>query len=298
MSSDTLMMNGGNSGALLNGNTNLDFGEPSTSTQEPVAMNSSTVEQTYDSLFPALPEGNNLNRPTNFTQWSTPAGHANANGSADSTANNSHSVKSMKVRSSKVTEHFTVLGEEKRDTRKICADIAKETNTDIEMTNISKGLTFLITGKTDMVREAKKRISAELTVPTVYELEIPKEAYGSILGKNGNRLKDLEQRSGAKITLPKNDSNDLIKIKGSNEAITQAIHEIQLISAEALSKCKEVISIEKEYHAFISGPFNETLTQLQQETGAKINIPPFSFNKSDIVITGDQNAIQAAKERI
>ena len=125
-----------------------------------------------------------------------------------------------------------------------------------------------------MVREAKKRISAELTVPTVFELEVPKEAYGFILGKNGNRLKEIELRTGAKISLPKNDSTDLIKIKGSRDAIESAIHEIQVVSTEALSKCKDTISIEKKYHAFINGPFNETLNQIQAETNAKISIPP------------------------
>lgn len=211
MSSDTLLMNGGNGAPLLNGNMN-DFVE---SSQEQVPMSSTssnTIEQTYDSLFPALPEGNNFGRTTNFTQWSTPSSHSNPNGS-DLTSNG-HSSKIMKVRSSKVTEHFTIFGEEKRDTRRICADIAKETDTDIEMTNNSKGLTFLITGKQQKVKEAKKRISAELTTPTVYEFEAPKEAYGFILGKNGSRLKELEQRTGAKVTLPKSDSNELIKIKG------------------------------------------------------------------------------------
>ena len=296
MSSDTLLMNGSNNnGTLLNGNTNLDFVE-SSSSREQVAINSSAVEQTYDSLFPALPEGNLNNFGRNqasYSQWSTQS----TNGS-DLSNNGNSTTKIMKVRSSKVTEHFTILSEEKRDTRRILAEIARETNTDIEMTNSSKGLTFLITGKVEKVKEAKKKISAELTVPTIYELEVPKESYGFILGKNGNRLKEMEQRTGAKISLPKADSNELIKIKGSREAIELAVHEIQLISAEALSKCKEVISIEREYHAFISGPFNETLTQLQQETGAKINIPPFAFNKNDIVLTGDQNSINAAKERI
>lgn len=147
MSSDTLLMNG-NNGTLLNGSANLDYGEASTSgSQEPVAINSNTIEQTYDSLFPALPEGNNsFGRSTNYTQW-IPSSLSNANGS-DLSSNNGHgSAKIMKVRSSKVTEHFTILSEEKRDTRRICAEIAKETNTDIEMTNTSKGLTFLITGE-------------------------------------------------------------------------------------------------------------------------------------------------------
>lgn len=145
MSSDTLLMNGGNNGTLLNGNAALDYGEASSSSQEPVAINSSAVEQTYDSLFPALPEGNNFGRTTNFPQWSAAASPANANGSEASA--NGHASKIMKVRSSKVTEHFTILSEEKRDLRRICADIAKETNTDIEMTNSSKGLTFLISGE-------------------------------------------------------------------------------------------------------------------------------------------------------
>lgn len=144
MSSDTLLMNGGN-GALLNGNA-LDYGEASTSSQEPVAITSGAGEPTYDSLFPALPEGNTFGRTANFSQWSAPLSlGSNANGS-DASANG-HQSKIMKVRSSKVTEHFTIMSEEKRELRRICADIAKETNTDIEMTNSSKGLTFLISGK-------------------------------------------------------------------------------------------------------------------------------------------------------
>lgn len=146
MSSDTLLMNGGNNGTLLNGNAALpDYGEASSSSSsqpEPVAINSAAIEQTYDSLFPALPEGNNFGRSPAFPQWSALSNLSNANG--DSAANGQ---KIMKVRSSKVTEHFTLFCEEKRELRRICADIAKETNTDIEITNTSKGLTFLISGE-------------------------------------------------------------------------------------------------------------------------------------------------------
>ena len=141
-------MNGGNNGTLLNGNAALpDYGEASSSSSsqpEPVAINSNAVEQTYDSLFPALPEGNNFGRSPAFPQWSA-LSLSNANGG--DLAANGHASKIMKVRSSKVTEHFTILSEEKRELRRICADIAKETSTDIEITNSSKGLTFLISGE-------------------------------------------------------------------------------------------------------------------------------------------------------
>lgn len=142
MSTDTLLMNGGSS--QLNG-TQLDYSGEASNSQEQVAINSSAVEQTYDSLFPALPDqGLNSGRSANIPQWSTSNQHSNANGS--DLSNNGHTNKIMKVRSSKITEHFTILSEEKRDTKRICREIAQETNTDIEMTSTSKGLTFLITG--------------------------------------------------------------------------------------------------------------------------------------------------------
>lgn len=55
---------------------------------------------------------------------------------------------------------------------------------------------------------------------------------------------------------------------------------------------------QKEYHPFINGPFGETLKAIQEETGAKVNIPPPSANKNEISISGETNSVALAKDII
>lgn len=52
----------------------------------------------------------------------------------------------------------------------------------------------------------------------------------------------------------------------------------------------------KIYHPFIIGPNGENLNK--SDTNARINIPPQSVMKDDIVITGEIEGVQLAKARI
>lgn len=64
-------------------------------------------------------------------------------------------------------------------------------------------------------------------------ISIPKEHHRWILGKNGQRLKELEKNTGTKITIPGiNDSSDKITVVGTRESIEKALHEIKVISDE------------------------------------------------------------------
>ena len=159
---------------------------------------------------------------------------------------------------------------------------------------------FAQPGKEDHVLEARRRLANDFQSHGTCSLSVPRENYRFILGKSGAKLQDLEKRTGAKITVPKIDSdpNETIQIKGAKESIEKAVHEIQLICSEAMSNCKETILVDREYHPFIVGPFGETLAHLQQESGAKINVPPPSVNKNDIIITGEQNAVNKAKQLV
>lgn len=60
----------------------------------------------------------------------------------------------------------------------------------------------------------------------------------------------------------------------------------------------ERLDIPKVYHPFLFGPFNETVNQIKNETGARINIPPPSVNKNELTITGEKEAVALAKEKI
>ena len=65
------------------------------------------------------------------------------------------------------------------------------------------------------------------------ELSIPKEHHRFILGKNGAKLKSLENLTATRITIPRHeDPTDFIKITGTKEGLDRARHEIQMISDE------------------------------------------------------------------
>src|SRR5699024_4499755 len=131
------------------------------------------------------------------------------------------------------------------------------TSTDIQLTQSKDGaLTFLISGKLEATNLAKRLLSSEYQAQMVHSLPIPKEHHRLILGKAGKKLLDLEQATGTKIQMPKQEEkSDIIRISGTREAIDKAVHEMQLVSSEALSRSIERVNMPKIYHPFVVGPF-------------------------------------------
>lgn len=62
---------------------------------------------------------------------------------------------------------------------------------------------------------------------------IPKEHHRFVIGKNGEKLQELELKTATKIAIPRpDDLSANIRITGTKEGIEKARHEILLISAE------------------------------------------------------------------
>lgn len=95
-----------------------------------------------------------------------------------------------------------------------------------------------------------------------------------------------------------NDLSDKIIITGTKDGIEKAEHEIRITSDEQSKKAFERVCVPKMYHPFIVGAMNEKLNLLIAETGARINVPPPSVNKDEIVIAGEKEGVLAAKARI
>lgn len=65
---------------------------------------------------------------------------------------------------------------------------------------------------------------------------IPKEHHRFVIGKNGEKLQELELKTATKIQIPRpDDPSNQIKISGTKEGLEKAKHEILLISAEQVS---------------------------------------------------------------
>ncbi|RWS27624.1 vigilin-like protein [Leptotrombidium deliense] len=247
----------------------------------------------YDEIFPALPD--------------TDTNHSKIK---DETVKPEPWSQKMKVRSTNITQIFRISPHERRyqqsfaqfgeNTLKSCAEIMKKTSTHIETSNSKDGtVSFLITGKDENVLQAKKMIASEFKVQDSAMLAIPKQHHRFILGKNHKKLQDLERLTGTKILVPKQtDASEEIRIVGPKDSVEKAIHEIQLIANDAASRANERITVPKIYHPFITGPYNENLNVLMEETGAKIHIPPPSVQSDEISITGETEAVTLAKQRI
>lgn len=65
---------------------------------------------------------------------------------------------------------------------------------------------------------------------------IPKEHHRFVIGKNGEKLQELELKTATKIQIPRpEDPSNQIKISGTKEGLEKAKHEILLISAEQVT---------------------------------------------------------------
>ncbi|XP_068970122.1 vigilin isoform X2 [Bombus flavifrons] len=244
---------------------------------------------TYDETFPVLPES-----------ASSSSGKLNI-----FSINNN-----LQLGRITITQMFRVPGEERkfdhsdkfgeRESIRTCKTIMKETNTIIEIaTSKDQSLTFLITGKQNQVLEAKRRILTTFQTQASKQISIPKDHHRWILGKQGQRLKDLEKTTATKINVPSvQDQSDTITITGTKEGIEKAEHEIRVISDEQSRKAFERISVPKIYHPFIHGAHNENLSAMMADTGARINIPPASVQEDEITIAGEKEGVLAAKQKI
>lgn len=186
------------------------------------------------------------------------------------------------------------------ESKRICQQISKETGAQIEIASgKNQSLTFLIKGKAVELLDARRKILMHFSTQATRSLSIPKEHHRIILGKAGKRLRDLEQLTATKINIPnQNDDSDIITIAGTKEDIEKAEHEIRQLSAEQYKKSLDRISVPKIYHPFIVGPYNENLNKITEETGAKVNVPPQSVQKDEIVIMGEKDAVAAAKAKV
>lgn len=70
-------------------------------------------------------------------------------------------------------------------------------------------------------------------------MAIPKEHHRFVIGKNGEKLQELELKTATKIQIPRpDDLSNQIKISGTKEGLEKAKHEILLISAEQVTKSR------------------------------------------------------------
>uniref|UniRef100_A0A8C7IIZ5 Vigilin n=1 Tax=Oncorhynchus kisutch TaxID=8019 RepID=A0A8C7IIZ5_ONCKI len=252
-----------------------------------VAEQAEQQDMTYKDAFPPLPEK-----------------AASPEGTQEPV--NAWTSKIRPLKSSVITQVFHVPLEERKykdinqfgegDQAKVCVDIMHKTGAHLELSMAKdQGLSIMVSGKLDAVMKARKEIVSRLQTQASATVAIPKEHHRFVIGKNGEKLQELELKTATKIQIPRpDDPSNHIKISGTKEGLEKAKHEILLISAEQDKRAVERVNIDKVFHPFITGAYNKLVADMMQETGARINVPPPSVNKTEIVITGEKEQVALA----
>uniref|UniRef100_A0A8D1MMI7 Vigilin n=1 Tax=Sus scrofa TaxID=9823 RepID=A0A8D1MMI7_PIG len=269
---------------------------------------------TYKDAFPPLPE-----KAACLENPQEPAG--------------AWSNKIRPIKASVITQVFHVPLEERKykdmnqfgegEQAKICLEIMQRTGAHLELSLAKdQGLSIMVSGKLDAVMKARKDIVARLQTQASATVAIPKEHHRFVIGKNGEKLQDLELKTATKIQIPRpDDASNQIRITGTKEGIEKARHEVLLISAEQvrpgrpgragpsgalasaapsrprpLKKKTTTIAVEvkKSQHKYVIGPKGNSLQEILERTGVSVEIPPSDSASETVILRGEPEKLGQA----
>lgn len=132
-----------------------------------------------------------------------------------------------------------------------------------------------------------------LTSQQTIQVPIPSSARAHIIGRQGATIKSLQEKTGARIEIPKEDKNtsaptagdDLdddayinVKIEGNSISAAQAQNEILRIVGERAAKVNtKVRGIPAEFYPFIQNSQDDLLSQLGGGNAAQLRVPPHAL---------------------
>ncbi|KAJ1981438.1 hypothetical protein H4R34_002070 [Dimargaris verticillata] len=226
---------------------------------------------------------------------------------------------------------------DRTSTADVVRQVMKKTNTQIDVSTASQTqtMTFLIRGKTEQVRLAKRDILATLGTRVTVTLQVPSFVRPFILGARGRTLNAITQQTGTKIHIPRrdepargtsgsgeeddHDAVSEITITGDLEGVSLAKSEIEKIVNEKTSRrVVRLTHIPASFYPLITGAYQDTVNQLMADYNVKIRIPayhpatglgghsghssPDSSNRAEpasaITVSGDKDALDTVVDAL
>ncbi|KAJ1972035.1 hypothetical protein H4R35_004904 [Dimargaris xerosporica] len=183
---------------------------------------------------------------------------------------------------------------DRTSTADVVRQVMKKTSTQIDVSTASQTqtMTFLIRGKTEQVRQAKRDILATLGTRVTVTLQVPGFVRPFILGTRGRTLNAITQQTGTKIHIPRRDETaqgapgsgdeddhdtvSEITITGDLEGVSLAKSEIEKIVNEKTSRrVVRLTHIPASFYPLIAGAYQDTVSRLMADYDVKIRIPAY-----------------------
>uniref|UniRef100_A0A8H7TPT7 K Homology domain-containing protein n=1 Tax=Bionectria ochroleuca TaxID=29856 RepID=A0A8H7TPT7_BIOOC len=173
-------------------------------------------------------------------------------------------------------------GQLRRPIADIIKDINRKSRANISMGGASNGrLKFDATGPQDVAQQALKDLVSQIGTRTSIKVPIPLSARAHIIGRGGSMIKSLQEKTGAKIQLPKmeetralDDDDDEatidVIVEGNTLSAASARNEILKIAGERSANVQtKVRGIPAALFPFIAGPQNSRAQALEESNGSR-----------------------------
>ncbi|KAM0426778.1 hypothetical protein ACHAPT_008094 [Fusarium lateritium] len=268
---------------------------------KPTKLAAATLDTQSHELFPELgaPKGKSANvAPI----WGAKSANGKTNGGASNGGSRSSTPVSGAATPNKPSmfipgrnvetvtldpQYILPRGQLRRPITDIIKDINRKSRATISMATSANGrYKFDAAGPQDVAQQALKDLVAQIGTRTAINVPIPQSTRAHIIGKGGSMIKALQEKTGAKIQLPKVDENNPIDeedddatidvtIEGNALSAASARDEILKIAGERSANVQtKVRGIPAAFYPFIAGPDNALAHALEENNGIQIRVPP------------------------
>ncbi|KAK1782218.1 hypothetical protein QBC45DRAFT_7764 [Copromyces sp. CBS 386.78] len=175
----------------------------------------------------------------------------------------------------------------KRPLPDILKDLNRKARANVTMHALGNGqLRFDAVGPQEHATQALKDLINQIGTKQNITVEIPSSARAHIIGKGGSTIKAIQEKTGARIQLPKADESQPpvdedddtminVHVEGNAFSAAAAKQEIEKIAGERAANVQTKLrNIPAEFYPFIAGPKNDLVHKLEEDLGVQIRVPP------------------------
>ncbi|KAK7967157.1 uncharacterized protein PG986_001434 [Apiospora aurea] len=218
----------------------------------------------------------------------------------------------------------------KRPIPDVVKDINRKSRAVLTTSNVGNGrLRIDATGPQDKAQQAIRDLVQQIGTRQTIKVPIPRSTRAHVIGKQGSTIKSIQERTGARIQMPKaddaadDDDDDAmvdVLVEGNTITAAAARDAINRITGERSSNVSTKLkSIPAEFYPFIAGANNSSREALESDHNVQIRIPshqPWTHpipaipsagdrplfapanNDNHIQLAGDRAAVAAARAAI
>ncbi|KAG6012946.1 hypothetical protein E4U43_007564 [Claviceps pusilla] len=191
-------------------------------------------------------------------------------------------------------------GQLKRPIPDILKDINRKSRANITMATASNGrLRFDATGPQEIAQQALKDLVQQIGTKILIKVPIPYSARAHVIGKGGSVIRGLQEKTGAKIQLPKVEDTALLAddddatvdvvVEGNALSAASARNELLKIAGEQSANVQtKVRGVPLAFYPFIAGPGNSLARALEESHGVQVRVPSYQAVSQAAVPTAPQ----------